>query len=89
MRKLNIAATPAAATAFRCERPIVDFDRADLTEVSAVVLTAAEAAQGLKKLDETGFGIPVAVVTEGEKLPDALVGRADTVITRNPNDRDV
>ena len=88
MRKLNIAATPAAATAFRCERPIVDFDRADLTEVSAVVLTAAEAAQGLKKLDETGFGIPVAVVTEGEKLPDALVGRADTVITRNPNDRD-
>ena len=90
MRKLKVAATPDAASAFHCERQVVDFDKADLTEVSAVVMTAAEAMnQGLCKVEETGFHIPVVVVSDGEKLPDELVGKASSIITRNACDADL
>lgn len=50
MRKLFIAATPETRNAFACEREVVDFASANLTQVSTVVMTATEALQGL--LDE-------------------------------------
>lgn len=87
MRKLKIAATPSTMSAFQCTRQVVALCEVDLTEVSAVVMTAQEAQDGLLcHVKETGFGIPTVVVTEGQNLPDALIGKVESVITRNPCD---
>lgn len=87
MRQLKIAATPGTVSAFRCEREVVAFDHADLTDVSVAVMTVKEAEAGLlDKVDDTGFHIPIVLVAEGERLPAALAGRAAAVISRNPTD---
>ena len=87
MRKLQIAATPDTLSTFKCERTVVDFDHADLTEVSAVVMTAEEATSGkLEKVEATAFGIPVIVVNDGTQLPAELVGKVVSVIDRKATD---
>ena len=87
MRKLQIAATPDTLSTFKCERTVVDFDHADLTEVSAVVMTAEEATSGkLDKVEATAFGIPVIVVNDGTQLPAELVGKVVSVIDRKATD---
>lgn len=87
MRKLSIAATPSTQSAFQCTRPVVALSEADLTEASAVVMTAEEAQAGLLAyVQSTGFGIPTVVVAEGDDLPDTLIGKVDSVITRNASD---
>ena len=87
MRKLQIAATPDTLSTFKCERTVVDFDHADLTEVSAVVMTAEEATSGkLEKVEAKAFGIPVIVVNDGTQLPAELVGKVVSVIDRKATD---
>lgn len=87
MRQLKVAATPSTLNTFTCVREVVDFESADLTEVSAAVVTATEAEGfALSRIEYTGFNIPLIVLTDGEPLPDSLVGKVQSVITRNPCD---
>lgn len=81
MRKLYIAATPATIGTFDCEREVVDFDSANFTQVSAAVMTAAEALEGkLEQVEQTAFGIPVIVLNEGGQIDPSLVGRVASII---------
>lgn len=86
---LKVASTESCRAVFECERTVVDFDGADLAEISAVVMTTDEAIDGkLALVSETGFGIPVICVTQDEEpIPDALVGKVQSVISRNPCNR--
>lgn len=84
MRRLKVAATPGTLNVFKSARDVVDFQSADLTEVSAAVVTTAEAESfALARIAHTGLDIPVVVLTDGEPFPDALAGRVHAVITRN------
>lgn len=89
MRKLNIAATPAARGAFEASRRVVDFEQADLVQTSAVVATVEEALAGvLDKIDEAALEIPVFLLNEdGCEMPAELVGRVCGVISANPSDK--
>lgn len=87
MNSLKIAVTEECKGAFCSTRTVVCLDKADLTEVSAVVMTAKQAMDGqLERVKNTGFEIPVVCVTDGEPLPDELVGQVQSVITRNAGD---
>lgn len=89
MRKLNIAATPAARGAFEASRRVVDFEQADLVQTSAVVATVEEALAGvLDKIDEAALEMPVFLLNEdGCEMPAELVGRVCGVISANPSDK--
>lgn len=87
MRNLQIAATPSTRNAFVSERKVVDLDGADLTQVSAVVVTAEEARNGkLAQVEATAFGIPVILLNEGGVLPADLFGKAVSVIDTKADD---
>ena len=62
MRRYNIAATPGTLHAFKSKRVVVDLNKADLTSVSAVVMTADEAlwaatAGGARALQRDDVGV--------------------------------
>lgn len=87
MRKLKIAATPSTRSAFCSTREVVDFDNADLTGVSAVVMTASEAVAGkLETVKKTAFGIPVIVKNDMETLPTELFKEVVSVIDDKETD---
>lgn len=59
-----IAVNPTVARFVDTRRAVVDVGDTDFTDVSAVVLTAADLDNGVAtRLDETGFGLPVFVVS--------------------------
>ena len=88
MRKLYIAATPATRQAFQSTRQVIDLAEADLTEVSAVVMTATEACSGLlDKIKAHAFSLPVIVKNDGNALPTALFRDVVSVIDDKPDDR--
>jgi ornithine decarboxylase len=87
MKKLLVAATPSMRHAFRCERTVVDLTEADLTRVSAVVATVGEAAAGiLEPVKATAFGLPLILLDDGAKMPDALFTDVTAVISGKPYD---
>ena len=86
MRRYNIAATASTMHAFISKREVLDFDKADLTSASAVVMTAEEALSGkLERVEATAFGIPVILLNDGAKLPPELFGKAVSVINSQPD----
>ncbi len=86
MRRYNIAATASTRHAFISKREVLDFDKADLTSASAVVMTAEEALSGkLERVGATAFGIPVILLNDGAKLPPELFGKAVSVINSQPD----
>lgn len=86
MRRFNIAATSGTLHAFKSQRAVVDLNKADLTSVSAVVMTAEEALAGqLERVEATAFGIPVILLNNGAKLPTELFGKAVSVINSQPD----
>ena len=87
MRKLQIAATPSTIQSFQSERQVVSLTDADMTTISAVVMTAKEAMSGLlDQVDANAFGIPVILLNFDETLPSDLFGQAVSVINANPTD---
>ncbi len=87
MRKLHIAATPATRQAFDSTRKVVDLADADLTQVSAVVMTASEATAGLlADVKAHAFNIPVIVKNDMESLPTALFRDVVSVIDDKASD---
>ena len=87
MRKLHIAATPAARDAFEATRKVVDLADADLTLVSAVVMTASEARAGLlADVKSHAFEIPVIVKNDMESLPAELFREVVSVIDGKSSD---
>ena len=87
MRKLQIAATPSTIQAFQTERQVVSLKDADLTTISAVVMTTQEASSGLlEKVDAHAFGIPVILLNFDDTLPSDLYGQAVSVINANTTD---
>ena len=86
MRRYNIAATASTMHAFISKREVLDFDKADLTSASAVVMTAEEALSGkLERVEATAFGIPVILLNDGAKLPPELFGKVVSVINSQPD----
>ena len=72
---------PATLPFFEASREVIDFDSADLTEVSAVVMSATEALEGkVQRVKETAFGIPVAVLGNDQTLPTSLLADIALVI---------
>ncbi len=63
----TIAVNPAVARFVDTEREVVDPQDTDFTDVSAVVLSASDVNDGVvSRLEATGFGLPVFVVSEPE-----------------------
>ena len=72
MRKLQIAATPSTIQSFQSELQVVSLTDADMTTISAVVMTAKEAMSGLlDQVDANAFGIPVILLNCNDKIRDA------------------
>ena len=75
MKKMKVAINPDLLRYIRTERPTVALDEADLTEVSAVVFNDADALTWIRRVQETGFGIPTFVVhSSKEVLADDVLG---------------
>ncbi len=88
MTRLSIAATPSTADNFTVDRPVVDLDTADLTQVAAVVMTATEALDGrLERVKATHFGIPVIVKNDLKHLPESLLREVVSVIDDKVSDK--
>jgi ornithine decarboxylase len=85
MKKLKIAASEGALGSFISTREVVDPYGTDFTDISAVVLTGEDIGRGLlKRLDDTGFDIPLfAVVEKEQKLPAAIYGKLSGVINNH------
>ena len=75
MKKMKVAINPDLLRYIRTERPTVALDEADLTEVSAVVFNDADALTWIRRVQETGFGIPTFVVNSSnrEAIPSLTV----------------
>ena len=87
MRKLYVAATPATRSAFECEREVIDFDSANFTQVSLVVMTADEALKGrIDQVEQTAFGIPIVILNNNGKVDASLIGRAASIIDFKADD---
>jgi len=83
MKRLKIAYTEAAKEYFSTERETVSADYTDFTDVAAVVVTEKDAGY-VDAAQETKFGLPVFVVmTEGNRLPEELMGKVNHVIDCN------
>jgi ornithine decarboxylase len=83
MKRLKIAYTEAAKEYFSTERETVAADYTDFTDVAAVVVTEKDACY-VGAVEETKFGLPVFVVmTEGNRLPEELMGKVNHVIDCN------
>lgn len=62
MKKMKLACHPTLSHYFYCERPIVDIVDANLTQVSAVVLSLSDIESGeLYRIHQTGFQLPVFI----------------------------
>jgi ornithine decarboxylase len=60
MNRLKIAASPGARSSFLTDRDVVAFSATDLTDIAAVVITAADWREGrVDDISRSGFDIPV------------------------------
>ena len=88
MKQLKIAVSSGIENTFCSQREVVNFDCADLTEVSAIVLTAKDIAEGkLDAVKNSHFDIPVfAYATAQECVP---VGDLRGVFDGNETNREL
>lgn len=88
MKQLKIAVSSGIENTFCSQREVVNFDCADLTEVSAIVLTAKDIAEGkLDAVKNLHFDIPVfAYATAQECVP---VGDLRGVFDGNETNREL
>lgn len=88
MKQLKIAVSNGIENTFYSQREVVNFDCADLTEVSAIVLTAKDIAEGkLDAVKNSHFDIPVfAYATAQECVP---VGDLRGVFDGNETNREL
>ena len=88
MKQLKIAVSNGIENTFCSQREVVNFDCADLTEVSAIVLTAKDIAEGkLDAVKNSHFDIPVfAYATAQECVP---VGDLRGVFDGNETNREL
>lgn len=88
MKQLKIAVSSGIENTFCSQREVVNFDCADLTEVSAIVLTAKDIAEGkLEAVKNSHFDIPVfAYATAQECVP---VGDLRGVFDGNETNREL
>src|SRR6516165_5087357 len=79
----RIAVNPAVARFVDTRRDVVDVAETDFTDVSAVVLAAKDLDNGvLERLQATGFGMPVFVVSPPDHSVDLSVHRFAGVLSR-------
>lgn len=88
MKQLKIAVSNGIENTFCSQREVVNFDCADLTEISAIVLTAKDIAEGkLDAVKNSHFDIPVfAYATAQECVP---VGDLRGVFDGNETNREL
>lgn len=88
MKQLKIAVSNGIENTFCSQREVVNFDCVDLTEVSAIVLTAKDIAEGkLDAVKNSHFDIPVfAYATAQECVP---VGDLRGVFDGNETNREL
>lgn len=88
MKKLKIAVSCEVENSFCSQREVVNFNQADLTEVSAIVLSAKDIAEGkLEVVKKSHLDIPVfAYATAQECVP---VGDIRGVIDANETNREL
>lgn len=88
MKKLKIAVSCGVENSFCSQREVVNFNQVDLTEVSAIVLSAKDIAEGkLEVVKESHLDIPVfAYATAQECVP---VGDIRGVIDANETNREL
>ena len=70
MPNLKIAYSPKVEQYFSTNRELVEIDKTDFTDVSAIVLTSGDAGEYLERIQATNFGIPVFVVQTEEEQVD-------------------
>lgn len=86
MKQLKIAVSTGVESAFDSVRETVCLDHADLTEVSAIVMSAEDIAAGkLEAVEAKHFNLPVFAVSEAKE--DLPVGRLHGVIDTNPTNK--
>lgn len=86
MKQLKIAVSAGVESAFDSVRETVCLDHADLTEVSAIVMSAEDIAAGkLEAVEAKHFNLPVFAVSEAKE--DLPVGRLHGVIDTNPTNK--
>ena len=89
MHKMKIAASQKIKDMLQVEREVVDLVTADLTEVSAVVISLDDYRNGkLKRVDATAFGLPIFLMMDSDQeTPKELIGRIVGVINDDPTNR--
>ena len=70
MPNLKIAYSPKVEQYFSTNRELVEIDKTDFTDVSAIVLTSGDVGEYLERIQATNFGIPVFVVQTEEEQVD-------------------
>ena len=70
MPNLKIAYSPQVEQYFSTNRELVEIDKTDFTDVSAIVLTSGDVGEYLERIQATNFGIPVFVVQTEEEQVD-------------------
>ena len=70
MPNLKIAYSPKVEQYFSTNRELVEIDKTDFTDVSAIVLTSGDVGDYLERIQATNFGIPVFVVQTEEEQVD-------------------
>ncbi|MCD8338970.1 MAG: ornithine decarboxylase SpeF [Burkholderiales bacterium] len=83
MEQLKVAVSSNIISLISVSRKVVDLKTADLTEVSAIVLTAEDIRKGmLQKVEANAFGIPVFLfLDEDQDTPDEAIGHVVGVIS--------
>lgn len=86
MKKLKIAVSAGCEDLFTSSREVIGFEGADLTQVSAVVLSVQDVELGkLQHLQSCHFQIPVFIAAH--QLEEIPMGQVDAVIDFNPANR--
>ena len=86
MKKLKIAVSHGYEGMIASTREKVSFDEADLTQVSAVVLSVQDIAQGkLQRVQAMHFGLPIFALAQ--RFEDVPMGQVDAVIDFNESNR--
>ncbi|QEY26318.1 ornithine decarboxylase [Neisseria zalophi] len=74
MKYLKIAACPSVRDGFITDYEIVDTHHTDFTNIGAVVVSAEHAKEVVRKVKETGFGIPIFIALQlDEEIPEGIL----------------
>lgn len=87
MKKMKLACHPTLSHYFYCERPIVDIVDANLTQVSAVVLSLSDIESGeLDRIHQTGFQLPVFIAVDlNDAISAELLNQVSGIVITDKN----